>query len=68
MDGIEVDPASPCTGRCALDRDTRICTGCRRTIDEISEWPAATPARKRLVLARLALDCENDGRRRGLND
>lgn len=61
----EVDPASPCTGRCALDPATRICSGCGRTIDEIAEWPDASPERKQLILARLALDCENDYRRRG---
>ncbi|MFN3468975.1 MAG: DUF1289 domain-containing protein [Novosphingobium sp.] len=32
----------------------RLCAGCARTIDEISEWPAASAARKRAILAAVA--------------
>lgn len=48
------DVASPCIGVCVLDQRTRICRGCRRTIDEIAAWSSMTDAAKRAVLRRLA--------------
>ena len=36
---------SPCIGICRLDAQ-ELCVGCRRTLDEIAEWPLATPARR----------------------
>jgi uncharacterized protein len=43
---------SPCVGVCALD-GSGVCTGCGRTIGEISEWPGA-PARRRIDIRALA--------------
>jgi uncharacterized protein len=34
MSGIQ----SPCVKICILDPDSRICTGCGRTLDEIGNW------------------------------
>jgi predicted Fe-S protein YdhL (DUF1289 family) len=34
-DGI---PASPCISVCRMSEDTKLCEGCFRTIDEITEW------------------------------
>jgi predicted Fe-S protein YdhL (DUF1289 family) len=50
----EPNPASPCIGVCLLDPTTRTCRGCRRTVEEIAAWYAASPAEKRAILARLA--------------
>ncbi|HEX8447586.1 MAG TPA: DUF1289 domain-containing protein [Sphingomonas sp.] len=43
---------SPCTGICRIEGDT--CAGCLRTLAEIAQWPTATDAEKRAILARLA--------------
>jgi uncharacterized protein len=52
-DGDSAVP-SPCVDICRLD--TRgLCIGCRRTIEEISEWPAASGARRREILRALKL-------------
>jgi hypothetical protein len=44
---------SPCVDICRLDAQG-LCVGCRRTIDEISEWPRASEARRREILCELA--------------
>ncbi|WP_210712560.1 DUF1289 domain-containing protein [Pseudomonas sp. MWU349] len=42
--------ASPCVSICALDeQDT--CTGCQRTVDEITRWSRMDNAERRAVLA-----------------
>jgi predicted Fe-S protein YdhL (DUF1289 family) len=46
--------ASPCIDICRLDA-RGWCIGCRRTIEEISEWPAASEARRREILRALKL-------------
>jgi predicted Fe-S protein YdhL (DUF1289 family) len=43
---------SPCIDVCRLDA-RGLCIGCRRTIHEISEWPAASEARRREILRAL---------------
>jgi predicted Fe-S protein YdhL (DUF1289 family) len=45
---------SPCIDVCRLDA-RGFCIGCRRTINEISEWPAASEARRREILRAVAL-------------
>ncbi|OLF56045.1 DUF1289 domain-containing protein [Pseudomonas chlororaphis] len=41
---------SPCVSICALDDDD-ICTGCQRTVDEITRWSRMDNAERRAVLA-----------------
>jgi uncharacterized protein len=36
------DVVSPCAGICVMDPETKECTGCRRTIDEIANWDSMT--------------------------
>jgi uncharacterized protein len=43
---------SPCIDVCRLDAQG-LCVGCRRTIDEIVEWPRASEARRREILRAL---------------
>ena len=50
----EASPLSPCLGICLMDRQTRMCRGCLRTIDEIRCWYDASAADKRAILDRLA--------------
>ncbi|WP_047284050.1 DUF1289 domain-containing protein [Pseudomonas protegens] len=42
--------ASPCVSICALDEQD-ICTGCQRTVDEITRWSRMDNAERRAVLA-----------------
>jgi len=51
---IEATVPSPCIGICQLDA-RQLCVGCRRTIDEIVEWPQASAARRNEILRELAL-------------
>lgn len=41
--------ASPCVSVCALDEQD-ICTGCQRTVDEITRWGRMDNAERRVVL------------------
>ncbi|WP_373091798.1 DUF1289 domain-containing protein [Zhongshania sp.] len=41
--------ASPCVSVCALD-EYDICTGCYRSLDEISDWSALSNMAKREVI------------------
>jgi uncharacterized protein len=50
---IEVPVASPCVDICRLDAQG-LCVGCRRTIDEITEWSRASEARRREILRNVA--------------
>lgn len=40
---------SPCTRNCALDKE-KICTGCYRTMDEISIWGSADDTTRKRIL------------------
>jgi uncharacterized protein len=51
---IEATVPSPCIDICRLDAQG-LCVGCRRTIDEIVEWPRASEARRREILGELVL-------------
>jgi predicted Fe-S protein YdhL (DUF1289 family) len=44
---------SPCTGVCRLDPRGEFCLGCKRSLDEIADWPMLTSAAKRTVLEAL---------------
>lgn len=43
--------ASPCISVCSIDKATRQCIGCLRTLDEIGAWRAMTPDQQRAVVA-----------------
>ena len=49
---IDAAVASPCVDICRLDAQG-LCVGCRRTIDEITEWPRASETRRREILRDL---------------
>ena len=44
---------SPCIDVCRLDA-RGLCIGCRRTIEEITEWSRASDARRREILREVA--------------
>lgn len=45
--------ASPCVGVCQIDRETRFCLGCWRTIEEIAHWSRYGDPQRLDVLERL---------------
>ena len=51
---IDAAAPSPCVGVCRLD-ERALCVGCRRTIEEIAEWPRASEARRREILRDVSL-------------
>jgi uncharacterized protein len=50
----EAGVPSPCIDICRLD-SRGLCIGCRRTIDEITEWSRASEARRREILRAVEL-------------
>ena len=44
---------SPCIDVCRIDPATRLCTGCLRSIEEITAWGRLTPAQRRAIMATL---------------
>lgn len=44
---------SPCVGVCQIDRDTRFCLGCWRTIEEIAHWSRYDDPRRLEVMDAL---------------
>lgn len=44
---------SPCVKICVVHPEARICTGCLRTIDEITQWSRMTPEARRGVMEAL---------------
>jgi predicted Fe-S protein YdhL (DUF1289 family) len=54
---IEIVPVerieTPCVNVCRIGKD-RLCEGCFRTIDEIANWRAMTPAQREAVMTDLA--------------
>lgn len=45
--------ASPCVGVCQIDRETRFCLGCWRTIEEIAQWSRYGDPQRLAVLEQL---------------
>lgn len=41
---------SPCIKTCIIDPQARLCTGCLRSIDEITQWSRMSPAARRAVM------------------
>jgi predicted Fe-S protein YdhL (DUF1289 family) len=44
-------PASPCVGICTVDKETKTCIGCYRTLKEIGAWRTMTLDQKREVVS-----------------
>jgi len=53
---------SPCIKICQIDRASRLCVGCGRTIDEIAAWSSMSHAERERIMAGL----EERRRRAGL--
>ncbi|MBM1222408.1 DUF1289 domain-containing protein [Ponticoccus sp. SC2-23] len=60
----EID--SPCVKICVIHPETRLCTGCSRSIDEIAAWSRMSPEMRREIMAALPdRDPAPKGRRGG---
>ena len=46
-------PPSPCNSICKIDPASGWCLGCKRTREEIADWPMLRKAEKQAVLERL---------------
>ncbi|MCF5706726.1 DUF1289 domain-containing protein [Pseudomonas syringae] len=46
---VEKPVRSPCVSICALDEDD-VCTGCQRTVSEITRWSRMSNDERRVVL------------------
>ena len=56
---------SPCIKICVIHPDSRLCTGCLRTIDEITRWASMPPEERRTIMAALPSRAGQLTRRRG---
>lgn len=56
---------SPCIKVCVVHPEARLCTGCLRSIDEITAWSRMTPEARREVMADLPARKAALQRRRG---
>lgn len=60
---------SPCINVCVIHPESRLCTGCLRSIDEISQWSRMTSQARQSVMAdlpeRQALISKRRGGRKG---
>lgn len=44
---------TPCVQVCRIDVESRVCSGCGRTIDEIREWTSYTEEERMTIMKRL---------------
>ncbi|WP_299670586.1 DUF1289 domain-containing protein [uncultured Roseobacter sp.] len=56
---------SPCIKICVIHPDARLCTGCLRSIDEITAWSKMSPEARRAVMAELPARQGQLSKRRG---
>lgn len=56
---------SPCVKICLIHPAERICTGCLRTIDEISAWAGLSDDARKAIMAELPERAPRLRRRRG---
>ncbi|MDW3222481.1 MAG: DUF1289 domain-containing protein [Paracoccaceae bacterium] len=56
---------SPCIKVCVVHPEARLCTGCLRSIDEITQWSRMTPEARRAVMKELPLRTGQITKRRG---
>ena len=59
------EPESPCIKICVIHAESRLCTGCLRSIDEIGAWSRMTPEVRREIMAELPNRAGQITKRRG---
>jgi len=56
---------SPCIKVCVIHPESRLCTGCLRSIDEIGAWSQMTAEARRDIMAELPQRATKITKRRG---
>lgn len=56
---------SPCVRICVVHPETRLCTGCLRSIDEIGAWSRMSPEARSAIMAELPARAGSFTKRRG---
>ncbi|WP_295316952.1 DUF1289 domain-containing protein [Roseobacter sp.] len=56
---------SPCIRICVVHPEARLCTGCLRSIDEITQWSRLSVEARRTIIAELPGRAGRITRRRG---
>ena len=56
---------SPCVRICVVHPEARLCTGCLRSIDEITRWSKMSVEERRVVIAELPARVGKVVQRRG---
>ena len=59
----EID--SPCVKICVIHPEARLCTGCLRSIDEITMWSKLSPDARRAIMQELPERAGQIAKRRG---
>jgi predicted Fe-S protein YdhL (DUF1289 family) len=59
----EID--SPCIKICVIHPQERLCTGCLRSIDEITQWSKMSPQQRQDIMAELPERAPRLKKRRG---
>lgn len=56
---------SPCIKICVIHPEARLCTGCLRSIDEITMWSKLSPEARRMIMEDLPDRKSKLAKRRG---
>ena len=56
---------SPCIKVCVIHPEARLCTGCLRTIDEITVWSKLSPEARQTIMEELPTRQGQLSKRRG---
>jgi len=56
---------SPCIKICVVHPEARLCTGCLRSIDEITQWSRMPPETRKAIIADLPARAGQLTKRRG---
>ncbi len=62
---VRQEIASPCVKLCVIHPEARLCTGCLRTIEEISAWGRISDAERAAIIADLPGRAPQLAKRRG---
>ncbi len=52
--GKDQSVESPCIKICVIDSQTKLCTGCGRTLSEIAAWSRLSAGERRRIMTELA--------------
>ena len=44
---------SPCVDICKIDQESKVCLGCNRTIEEITNWSSLNDSEKKKILTKV---------------